>query len=307
MPQKSHVFSKSVYRAGVSSLLLAQTLLSFGAEPAKPPPLGISIIPTETRFEVGQRAACAFEITNLTSETIALPAFDPVPRKLEDAAAAGYIKAQILKIHVWQGTRTFEMNPEWQTPNEQPPKYGVVLVQPGQAIRESVSLTRNGHPSFFTLTNPGLYSVSVTLDTQGCKDERIPKGIWTSAPATLRIVPYPDFRARQRGESPEAYAQARAAFYLGRIVQPQGEYFANVWSVLGTEGAGAALIDLMDSREPGIARGAADLLGQIHHREGAPGAQPTPASKADWLRWWQETGSKLAARDLFSNFDSHFP
>jgi hypothetical protein len=37
MPQKSHVFSKSVFRAGISNLLLTQTLLGFGAEPSKPP------------------------------------------------------------------------------------------------------------------------------------------------------------------------------------------------------------------------------------------------------------------------------
>jgi hypothetical protein len=289
----------------ISNLLLAKTLTSLGAESAKPPALGIAITPTQTSFDVGQRANCAFEITNLTSEAIALPAFDS-PGKVEDAGATSYVKAQILKIHVRQGTNTYAMNPGWQTPPAQPAKYRLVPLPPGHTIREYFSVTGTRYPPFFTLTNPGLYSVSITLDTQGFKDERIPKGIWTSAPATFRIVPYPDFRARQSGESAEAYAQARVAFYLGRIVQHQGEYFRNVGSVLDTEGSGAALIELMDSKEPGIGGEALGLLGQIHHRLGALGPQQTPASKADWMRWWEETGANLSARVLFSNFDSHF-
>jgi hypothetical protein len=291
----------------LSSLLLVNALPCLGAQPGGPSGVGISIAPTKASFDMGERATFVLEITNMTAGAVVLPVFDAAG-KVEDEKILRYLKAHLLEIEVRHGTNVLAMNTGWDRsamPAEGM-KYHSVSLEARTAIRDNFSLTRNWHPSFFTITNPGEYTASVTFDTRSCREEGILKGVWNSPPATFRIVPFPEFRPRAQNESPEDYAQARANFYLKRIVQHQGEYFANVGSILRAEASGAALIGLMDSPERDVAVEALSLLRQIHHRLGAAGPQSTPASKADWMTWWKETGSRIPAQELLANFDSHF-
>ena len=292
----------------LSGLLLAKTQSCPGAEPAGPFGPVISIAPTKTSFDVGERATFRFEITNIASHTVVLPGFKAA-RKIEDEKVLRYLQARLLRIEVRQGTNVLAMNSGWDSSDARADAAGYqpFPLEAGTAIQDSFSLTRNTYPAFFTITNPGEYTARVTLDTRSCKQESILKGVWNSPPAKFRVVPFPEFRTQAANESPEVYAQARITFYLKRIVQHQGEYFANVGSVLRTQGSGAVLIELMDSREGDPAVEALTLLRQIHHRLGAAGPLAMPTSKADWMAWWKETGSKIPGQELFANFDSHFP
>ncbi len=76
--------------------------------------------------------------------------------------------------------------------------------------------------------------------------------------------------------------------------------------MLKTEGSGAALIRLMGSADKRVARRAGELLGLIYESPAQPNPSPRPGSKEEWLTWCKETGSKLPAGKLWSNFDMHF-
>lgn len=287
----------------VSTLLLAKTLPAFAVESAASPALGISITPDRINFEVGEWVHCGFEITNLSAEAILLPEFHlrgKISREEEDQQL---VKAQVLRVRLSHDNTLVVMNPWWEKPPEHPGEYSVVALQPGQAVRKRFCLIGYG-VSLFTVTNPGLYTVSIALDTRGLMDTRIPKGIWSSAPTTFLLAPYPAFRARKLEESAAAYAEARVGFYLWRRVQRQGAWDWNNHSILCTEGSGAALIQFLDSQEPGMAHEARALLEMIHHPEDGREHPPTPTTKEGWKDWWKETGSKLSARELIRNIAS---
>ena len=277
------------------------------AEPESNSLLGITVTPSKSEFEVGERASCGFEITNLTSEAIALPGFRFPNLKQEAAEVAFfYVKEQILEIAVRQGTNTVAMQPGWQNTSKQAGQYPTEFLEPAHTIRGSLSLTQNWPPSFFALTNPGIYSVGITLDTRACKDARIPKGVYVSPRAAFGIVPVAEFRAKRPDESLEAYVQARVTFYLKRITQHKGEGFPNVRNIVRTEGAVAALIEVIGSPDKDTADRSLELLNQLHHALGRPNPPPMPESVADWRTWLKETGSRLTPNELWANFDSHY-
>jgi hypothetical protein len=66
---------KCLLTVATGSLLLSEGGLSQSAENVKTPLLGISIAPTRTQFEAGQRVECVLEITNLNSTPVVLPSF----------------------------------------------------------------------------------------------------------------------------------------------------------------------------------------------------------------------------------------
>ena len=296
--------------AVTGSLLLSEGGLCPSAESVKAPLLGISLASMETPFDVGQRVMCTLEITNLTSTPLALPSFSFI--KVDKASPYSvvplYVEEQILRLTVKRGSNTVPIERGWRNPSKTLRQYPTEQLLPGGVIRKSFPLTVNPWgPSFYALTNPADYTLSIALDTSACKDEQITKGVWVSPPATFRIVDFPAFRTRGSTESPEAYAQARVAFYLTRIIQHQGEYFANVESALQTQGAGAALIELTDSRDKSFAGRASELLCQVHHPLGLRNPPYLPKMKAEWLEWWRTTGSHLPSRELIGNFYSQFP
>jgi hypothetical protein len=296
--------------AAAGSLLLSDGELCAAAESANTPLLGISLAPRESSFDVGQRVECILEITNLAPSPVTLPSFSfiEVGKGSPYSVVPLYVGEQILKLTVKRGGNTVPIEPGWRNPSRTSAQYPTEQLLPGGVIRKFFPLTVNPWgPSFYALTNPADYTVSIALDTSACKDERITKGVWVSPPASFRIVDFPVFRTRKSTESPEAYSQARVAFYLTRVDQHHGEYFANVESALETQGAGAALVELMDSPDKPIARRASELLGQIHHRPWVRNPPPLPRAKAEWLEWWRTTGSKLPPRELLGNFYSQFP
>jgi hypothetical protein len=297
---------KLLVTAVTGSLLLSDGGLCASAESVKSPLLGISLAPMETPFDVGQRVECTLEITNLASTPVALPSFSfiEVGERNPYSVVPLYVEEQILRLTVKRGSNTVTIEPKWRNPSRALGQYPTEHLLPGGVIRKCFPLTVNAWgPSFYARTNPADYTVNIALDT-ACKDEQITKGVWVSPPVSFRIVAFPIFRARESSESPEAYAQARVAFYLSRN---QGEYFANVASALQTQGAGAALIELMDSRDKSIAGRASELLRQIHHRLGLRNPPFLPGSKAEWLEWWRTAGSKLPSREFLGNFYSQFP
>lgn len=154
------------------------------------------------------------------------------------------------------------------------------------------------------LTEPGEYTLTVTLDTTAVQGEKILKGRFNSSVARFRIVPIATFRKQGANESARDYATAWVAFYLHRIEEHKGEYFPNVRNMLSVQDAVPALIDALDSKDNQLAKRAEMILAGIHHR-GSNHEPPLPRSKAEWLDWWQGEGVRLSANKLWSNFDSH--
>ena len=98
------------------------------------------------------------------------------------------------------------------------------------------------------------------------------------------------------------------AFYLGRIEAHKGEYFPNVASMLRGHDAIPALIQTLDSKDDRMAEHAQAILGEVHHRLGTKqNPNALPQSKSGWLEWWKKEGGKLSFKELWSNFDSHYP
>jgi hypothetical protein len=156
-----------------------------------------------------------------------------------------------------------------------------------------------------TLAEPSEYTLTVTLDTTAVHGDKILKGRFTSPPAKFRIVPIGTFRKQGADESARDYARAWVAFYLQRIEEHKGEYFPNVRNMLSVQDAVPALIDALDSKDNQLAKRAEAILAEIHHR-GSNHEPPLPKSKAEWLDWWRGEGVKLSAKELWSNFDSHY-
>jgi hypothetical protein len=301
---------KLLVTAMTGGLLLSDGGLCAPAESVNSPLLGISLAPMKAPFDVGQRVQCTLEITNLTSAPVALPSFSFIKNDKGSpySVVPLYVEEQILRLTVKHGSNVIPIEPHWRNPSKTPGQYPTEQLLPGSVIRKYFPLTVNPWgPSFYALTNPADYTVTIALDTSACNDGQIAKGVWVSPPVAFRIVDFPAFRTRESTESPEAYAQARVAFYLSRIDQHQGEYFANVEAALQTQGAGAALIELMDSLDKRTAYRASELLRQVHHEPGQPNPPHLPGSKAEWSEWWITTGSKLPTGALLGHFYSQFP
>ena len=276
------------------------------AAAASQPPIIVSVKTERTEYEVGQRTSHGLTITNRTSKPVTLPSLQFLNIKQEDAEIAFYVQQHVLEIQVTRGKGPVAISKDWQAPAKEVQPFPTVELQPGQSISARFSLTRSWYPSFFSLTEPGEYNVTVTLDTTTLANEKIIKGRFSSAPAAFRIVPVAAFREKRAGESQGDYAKAKVVFYLDRIAQHKGEYFPNVGSILRTPEAVPALIEMLDSKDAARADQAGSLLGQVHHRLGTPHPPALPESKEAWRKWWETQGAKLPASTFWSNFDSHY-
>ena len=257
-------------------------------------------------YEVGQRTSHGLTITNRSSKPVTLPSFRFLNAKQEDAEIAFYVQQHVLEIQVTRGKDPVAVNKDLQAPAKEVQPFATVELPPGQSISAGFSLTRNWYPSFFSLTEPGEYNMTVTLDTTKLADEKILKGRFSSAPVAFRIVPVAAFREKRAGESQGDYAKAKVVFYLDRIAQHKGEYFPNVGSILRTPEAVPALIETLDSKDAARASQAGVLLGQVHHGRGTPHPPTLPESKEAWRKWWETEGAKLPVPTLWSNFDSYY-
>ncbi|MHC5056499.1 MAG: hypothetical protein ACYTKD_17520 [Planctomycetota bacterium] len=269
-------------------------------------PLHISVRTGRPGYEVDQRTDHTLIVANESPKVLALPSFRFMNVKGMDPEFAFYVKEQILRIQVRRGSEVFPINEGWLVPPETPGQFPTVDLAPGETMRVPFSLTRQWYPSFYSLTAPGTYTVSVALDTTRSDNPRLLKGRFVSRPATFRIIPVGEFRARKAGESQQVYARARVAFYLERIAGHDGEHFPNVISILKTEGGVPALIEALDPGDDESARLARSILGQIHHPLGTPDPPAPPTSQDEWMKWWQTEGKRLPSRQLWGNFDSHY-
>jgi len=294
VPRKRRVF--------VLMLVIAAAPLAVLAEQ---PPVIISGRTEKPEYEVGQRTSHGLAITNRSSKPVTLPSFQFLNIKQADREIAFYVQQHVLEIHVTRGKDPVAVNKGWQAPAKEARPFPTVELLPGQSISAGFSLTRGWYPSFFSLTEPGEYNVTVTLDTTKLADEKILKGRFSSAPVAFRIVPVVTFREKHTGESPADYAKVKVAFYLDRITQHKGEYFPNVGNLLRTPEAIPALIEILDSKDAAQARQAGVLLGHIHHRCGTSHPPVLPESKEAWRKWWETEGAKLPVSTLWSNFDSY--
>ena len=295
VPRKRRVF--------VLMLVIAAAPLAVLAEQ---PPVIISGKTEKPEYEVGQRTSHGLTITNRSSKPVTLPSFRFLNIKQEDAEMAFYIQQHVLEIQVTRGKDPVAVDKVWQAPAKEARPFPTVELPPGQSISAGFSLTRRWYPSFFSLTEPGEYNVTVTLDTTKLADEKILKGRFLSAPVAFRIVPIATFREKGSGESQVDYAKAKVAFYLDRIAQRKGEYFPNVGNLLRTPEAIPALIEILDSKDAARAQQAGVLLGQVHHNCGTPHPPALPDSKEAWRKWWETEEAKLPAATLWSNFDSYY-
>lgn len=269
-------------------------------------PLNISIRTGRPEFEVNQRTDHTLIIKNQSSQVVTLPSFRFLNIKQEDPEIAFYLKEQILRMQVRRGTDTVPIHKDWLIPPEKSRQFPTVDLQPGETILEPFSLTRRRYPSFYSLTTPGVYSITVTLDTTRVSNSKILKGKFTSQPAKFEIIPVGTFREKKPNELQDDYTEVKVAFYLRRIAKHDGEYFPNVWNILETKEGVPALIEALDSEDDESARLARSLLGQIYHHGGRPNPPALPNSQNDWMEWWKREGKKLSPKKLWSNFDSHY-
>ena len=247
------------------------------------------------------------KITNQSSEPVTLPSFRFLNGKGYDPEIAFYLNEHVLKMQVVHGSAPVLMNQGWQTHAEKPRQFPTVELQPKETLSVPFSLNWDWYPSFYSLTEPGEYTLTVILDTTGTQNDKILKGRFASSPARFRIVPVATFRAQEIHESPDDYAKALVAFYLRRIEEHKGEYFPNVAKMLSARNAVPALIVTLDSKDHGLAKRAEAILGEIHDHLGTNEKPPAlPKSKAEWLEWWNREGMKLSLQELWSNFDSHY-
>jgi len=271
------------------------------------PQLRISVETGKPTYEVNERTHHTLKITNQSSKTVAIPSFRFLNVKQEDPEIAFYLKERILQIQVTCGTNTVPTNEGWQAASERPRPFPLIELEPGKSVSEPFSLTRRWYPAFFSLKGPGMYTVAVTLDTTGVKNDRILKGRFASAPVPFRIVAVPTFRKKGPQESQSDYAIAKVVFYLKRIEHRQGEYFPNVWNILNTQDAVPGLIRTIELSDENTAAHAQTILGQIHHRSDNSDTRELPNSMKDWEEWWRNEGVNLGLKELWSRFDSHYP
>ena len=269
-------------------------------------PLNISIRIERPEFEVNQRTDHTLVIKNQSSQAATLPSFRFLNIKQEDAEIAFYLKEQILRMQLMRGTDTVPLKEDWLVPQEKSGQYPTVDLQPGETILVPFSLTRHWYPSFYSLTTPDEYTLTVTLDTTGVSNSKILKGKFTSQSAKFRISPVGTFREKKPDESQHDYAKVKVAFYFRRIAKHDGEYFTNVWNILQTKECVPALLEALDSQDDESVRLARSLLGQIHHHEGRSGSSALPISKTEWMEWWQREEQEPTPKTLWSNFDSHY-
>jgi hypothetical protein len=275
-------------------MLLSSAWLSVSAEE---PPIEIRVAAAQTQWEVNERTAHVLKITNRSAQPATLPSFHFLKVKEEHPEIALYLKEHILKMEVVRDGRPLSINEKSQARPEKPPPIPTVELQPKETVPVGFSLR---------LTEPGEYTLTVTLDTTAVPGDKILKGRFTSPPGRFRIVPITTFRKQGANESARDYASARVAFYLHRIEEQKGEYFPNVLNMLSVQDAVPALIDTLDSKENHLTKRAEAILAEIHHR-GSNHEPPLPRSKPAWLDWWRREGGKLSAKELWSNFNSHYP
>ena len=273
-------------------MLLSIAWLSASAEES---PIEIWVVAAQTQWEVNERTAHVLKITNRSAQPVTVPSFHFLNVKEEHPEIAFYLKEHILKMEVVRDSKPISINEKRQARPEKPQPFPTVELQPKETV--SVDFSRR-------LTEPGEYTLTVTLDTTAVQGDKILKGRFTSPPARFRIVPIATFRKQGANESARDYAKAWVAFYLHRIEEHKGEYFPNVAEMLRVQDAVPALIDALDSKDNQLAKRAEVILAEIHHR-GSNHEPPLPRSKPEWLDWWQGEGVKLSAKELWSNFDSH--
>jgi hypothetical protein len=264
---------------------------------AQEPPIEIRVAAAQTQWEVNERTAHVLKITNRSAQPVTLPSFHFLNVKEEHPEIAFYLKQHILKMQVVRDAKPISFDENSQARPEKPRPFPTVELRPKETV--SVGFSR-------TLTEPGEYTLAVTLDTTAVPGGKILKGRFTSPPARFRIVPIATLRKQGVSESARDYARARVAFYLRRIEEHQGEYFPNVFNMLSVRDAVPALIDALDSKDKQLAKRAELILAEIHHPAGTAHEPPLPRSKPEWLDWWRGEGAKMSVKELWSNFDSHY-
>jgi len=304
-------------------------------------PLSI-IVKSGRVFEVDARTSHMLILSNSSSKVLTVPKLSPnfLRGKEEDPVIEFYVKEHILKIEVSDGSRAVPIKTEWEVPQTNPRDFPTQDLKPGEATGVSFSLTRKWYPSFFSLTAPGTYTVTVTLDTRQVHNPSIFKGLIVSEPCCFKIVPVPVFRPRNSTKSANSYARERITFFLRRIIEGKGEYFPNVEQIINTEEGIPVLIDLTDNEDAQIATTAKQHLVKFCQHEAVddliasrqigdtnavahieeslrlrfpkryPIGQPIdvtiPDSKEAWHEWWIKTGSKLSTKEIWQNFCSHW-
>jgi len=270
------------------------------------PLVNISINVGKSQFEVYEETDHTLVISNQSSEVLSLPNLPEVLNATKgNPEIARYL--QFLRMQVTIGTNVIPIHQRWLTVPDRAKEIQTVELRPGECMSEHFSLTGGCNPSFYSLTNPGVYAVSVTLDTTKATSPKILKGVFVSAPTEFEIIPVPTFRAKKAEETKADYARERVVFYLKRIRGNTGVYFSNVYNIVKTDDGVPALIELMEVGDPGVRSEAESLLKQIHHPEDGHSEHPAlPTSRQAWHEWWQKAGCKLSTADVWHNFDSHY-
>lgn len=268
------------------------------------PRVGI-VFSVTPKIEIGSVLFGELTITNWSSESVKVPNFHFLNLWQENAEAAFYVKQQVLKIDVKQDGKPVFINAEWQAPLEKAVQFPLFELLPGGYLPSILVLNSKRSAAFYSLTNPGIYTVTITLNTTKGDVDGLLKGVFVSAPVTVEIVPVPTFRPQQADESPKDYTQAKVEFYLKRIATRQGDRFKNMSDLLRTDNAIPAVINELDSHDKSVAGAAKDLLleGYIPNFY-SPISRYKPVSKTEWMEWWNAKGKNMAPQELWRYLES---
>ena len=107
---------------------------------------------------------------------MAIPSFNFLNVKQEDAEIAFYLEQGLLQLELKRGTDLVPLDERWRTPPAKPRRFPTRRLGPGETVSRPFSLTRAWHPSFYALSEPGEYTLTVTLDTTAVADEADPAG-----------------------------------------------------------------------------------------------------------------------------------
>ena len=180
----------------MKAVFLTPMLLSFPLlwAAAEEPPLGLRVEADRPQWEVNERTGHVLKITNQSSRPVTVPSFRFMNGKGEDQEIAFYLDEHVLKMQVMHGAAPVAINAGWQTHPEKPRQFPTVELRPNDTLSVPFSLTAGCYPSFYSLTEPGEYTLTVILDTTGTRNDKILKGRFVSPPVRFRILPIATFR-----------------------------------------------------------------------------------------------------------------
>ena len=255
------------------------------------------------KYELGEWIQCGLEIKNVSKVAVVVPDVTyavgkpHVPEGVLIALSAGRLELQVSGdgkpieiVTRWNGTAGVD-NPR---PTAQ--------LQPGECLTTSFYLSWPYNPKLCSIEHPGDYRVQLDFHVDGQAAQKP-----LTASTRFAVVAVPGFREKNPAETDEDYSRHKVGFFLTRITERKGRYFANVWEVIRTSQGMPALIQHLDAGSPERAAVARTILTQIRYAgDHSSPEQQKDENSAAWREWWAKHGAKLSTREMWERFDSNY-